>query len=185
MRHHRPIRRSRGRVQDPAEGLQVRRGFRAALRRSDAALFGAIRFNSTISTLLPFYMMLTRSMVWDGRGPFRLYAIAVDREGHAAQIGSTAVSIDNSIAEQPFGTSTVRGQGAVVSGMSSNTARRARSWIQALASSPGSPGRGSSEPTIWCSPRLAGAAWSRSGQFGSSCRPDRPGIPSRSADGLC
>ena len=67
------------------------------------------------------YMMLTRGMVWDGRGPFRLYAIAVDCEGHAAQIGSTTISIDNSVSDQPFGTIDGPGQGAAVSGLFPNT----------------------------------------------------------------
>ena len=67
------------------------------------------------------YMMLTRGMVWDGRGPFRLYAIAVDSEGHIAQIGSKTVSIDNSIADQPFGAIDAPGQGVAVSGLYPNT----------------------------------------------------------------
>jgi len=67
------------------------------------------------------YMLLTRGLVWDGQGPFALYAIAIDREGHAAEIGSTVISVNNAISTKPFGTIDTPGQGATASGLYPNT----------------------------------------------------------------
>jgi len=67
------------------------------------------------------YMLLTRGLVWDGQGPFTLYAIAIDREGHAKDIGSKTVSVNNAISTKPFGTIDTPGQGATASGLYPNT----------------------------------------------------------------
>jgi len=67
------------------------------------------------------YMMLTRGFVWDGSGLFTLHAIAIDREGHAADIGQRTISIDNALSLKPFGTIDTPGQGATASGLYANT----------------------------------------------------------------
>jgi Lamin Tail Domain/Viral BACON domain len=67
------------------------------------------------------YLMLTRGLIWDGQGPFKLYAIAADRDGHLTQIGSKTISIDNATATKPFGAIDTPGQGATASGMYPNT----------------------------------------------------------------
>jgi hypothetical protein len=67
------------------------------------------------------YLLLTRGLIWDGKGPFKLYAIAKDQEGHLSQLGSTTISIDNAPATKPFGAIDTPGQGATASGMYPNT----------------------------------------------------------------
>jgi pimeloyl-ACP methyl ester carboxylesterase len=67
------------------------------------------------------YLMLTRGLVWDGGGPFKLYAIAKDREGHLTEIGSKIISVDNAPATKPFGAIDTPGQGATATGMYPNT----------------------------------------------------------------
>jgi hypothetical protein len=67
------------------------------------------------------YLMLTRGLIWDEQGPFKLYAIAQDREGHLAQLGSKTISIANAAATTPFGAIDTPGQGANASGMYPNT----------------------------------------------------------------
>jgi probable HAF family extracellular repeat protein len=67
------------------------------------------------------YLLLTRGLIWDGKGPFKLYGIGKDREGHLSQLGSTSLSIDNAPATRPFGAIDTPGQGATASGLYPNT----------------------------------------------------------------
>jgi uncharacterized repeat protein (TIGR01451 family) len=67
------------------------------------------------------YLLLTRGLVWDGKGAFRLYAIAKDRDGHTVQIGAKTITIDNSTATKPFGAIDTPAQGGTASGMYPNT----------------------------------------------------------------
>ncbi len=67
------------------------------------------------------YLMLTRGLVWDGQGPFKLYAYAVDRESHIVSLGNTTIAIDNSTSRKPFGAIDTPDQGATVSGQAPNT----------------------------------------------------------------
>ena len=62
------------------------------------------------------YLMLTRGLIWDGAGTFRLYAIATDTEGNTTELGAKIVSINNSIASKPFGNIDSPGPGATVIG---------------------------------------------------------------------
>jgi hypothetical protein len=62
------------------------------------------------------YMLLTRGLVWDERGAFRLYAYATDFEGNIALIGSRLVTVDNRTATKPFGAIDAPGPDATVSG---------------------------------------------------------------------
>ena len=62
------------------------------------------------------YVMLTRGMPWDGNGPFQVYAVAYDRDGHATTLGAKTISLDNASATQPFGTIDTPAPGATISG---------------------------------------------------------------------
>ena len=61
--------------------------------------------------------MLTRGMIWDGAGGFRLYAVARDTQGNTTTLGAKTVSIVNAAATRPFGNIDTPGQGATVSGL--------------------------------------------------------------------
>ncbi len=63
------------------------------------------------------YLMLTRGLIWDGAGTFRLYAIATDTQGNKTTLGSKTISVLNSSATKPFGNIDSPGQGASVSGV--------------------------------------------------------------------
>ncbi len=63
------------------------------------------------------YMMMTRGLIWDGAGPFRLYAIATDTQGNKTELGPQTISIDNAVAKKPFGNIDSPGPGAAVSGL--------------------------------------------------------------------
>jgi hypothetical protein len=71
------------------------------------------------------YLMLTRGLVWDGKGPFNLYAHATDVEGHVVVLGSKRVTVDNSAtnpnAQRPFGSIDTPDQGGTASGTYPNT----------------------------------------------------------------
>jgi hypothetical protein len=67
------------------------------------------------------YLMLTRGLVWDGKGSFKLYAFAADRDGHFVPLGTTTIGIDNASATAPFGSIDTPGQGATASGLYPNT----------------------------------------------------------------
>jgi hypothetical protein len=67
------------------------------------------------------YLLLTRGLIWDGKGTFKLYAIAADKDGHLSLLGSTTISIDNASATKPFGAIDTPGQGATASGLYPNT----------------------------------------------------------------
>ena len=62
------------------------------------------------------YLMLTRGLVWDGGGAFRLYAVARDAEGQTSLLGSSLVRVANAASRQPFGAIDTPGAGEVVSG---------------------------------------------------------------------
>jgi hypothetical protein len=49
------------------------------------------------------YLLLTWGLWNQGNGPTTLYAIAVDREGHAVSVGSKTITGDNAHATKPFG----------------------------------------------------------------------------------
>jgi probable HAF family extracellular repeat protein len=67
------------------------------------------------------YLLLTRGLIWDGKGPFKLYAIGGDRDGHLALLGTTTIAVDNASATKPFGSIDTPGQGATASGIYANT----------------------------------------------------------------
>jgi hypothetical protein len=75
------------------------------------------------------YLMLTRGLVWDGKGPFNLYAYAVDRESHVVLLGSKTIAIDNASSNRPFGAIDTPGPGETVSGLLPNTG-----WVLTPAS---------------------------------------------------
>jgi Big-like domain-containing protein len=66
------------------------------------------------------YIMLTRGLVWDGQGPFKLYAFAFDAEGNMAALGSKTITINNAASIKPFGAIDTPGQGETVSGTINN-----------------------------------------------------------------
>ena len=66
------------------------------------------------------YIMLTRGLVWDGKGPFNLHAFAFDSEGNMTALGSKTITIDNAASVKPFGAIDTPGQGDTVSGTISN-----------------------------------------------------------------
>jgi hypothetical protein len=77
------------------------------------------------------YMLLTRGVAaWEGQGLFTLHAIALDRDDHVTEIGSTSISINNALATKPFGTIDTPGQGALASGLYANSG-----WV--LSPTPG------------------------------------------------
>jgi len=66
------------------------------------------------------YIMLTRGIIWDGKGPFKVYAFAFDFEGNMAALGSKTITIDNAASVKPFGAIDTPGQGESVSGTINN-----------------------------------------------------------------
>jgi hypothetical protein len=66
------------------------------------------------------YIMLTRGLIWDGQGPFKLYAFAFDVEGNMAALGSKTITINNAASTKPFGAIDTPGQGETVSGVINN-----------------------------------------------------------------
>jgi hypothetical protein len=66
------------------------------------------------------YLMLTRGLVWDGRGPFKLHAFVFDVEGNMTALGFKAITIDNAASIKPFGAIDTPGQGETVSGTINN-----------------------------------------------------------------
>jgi hypothetical protein len=67
------------------------------------------------------YMLLTRGVIWDGKGPFKLYAVAFDSDGSQTTLGSKTITIDNATATKPFGSIDAPGPGATISGNYPNT----------------------------------------------------------------
>jgi hypothetical protein len=63
------------------------------------------------------YMMLTRGLVWDGKGAFNLYAYATDVEGNFTLIGASTVTVDNGAATKPFGAIDTPSPALTVSGL--------------------------------------------------------------------
>jgi CSLREA domain-containing protein len=63
------------------------------------------------------YLMLTRGLIWDGKGPFKLYALATDKEGNTVTLGSKTLTVNNAAATKPFGAIDAPGPGATVSGV--------------------------------------------------------------------
>ena len=66
------------------------------------------------------YIMLTRGLIWDGKGPFKISAFAFDVEGNMAALGSKTITIDNATSTKPFGAIDTPGQGETVSGTINN-----------------------------------------------------------------
>lgn len=62
------------------------------------------------------YIMLTRGLVWDRQGPFKLHAFAFDAEGNMTALGAKTITIDNAASLKPFGAIDTPGQGDTVSG---------------------------------------------------------------------
>jgi len=62
------------------------------------------------------YLMLTRGLVWDGQGPFKLHAFVFDVEGNMTALGSKTITINNADSLKPFGAIDTPGQGETVSG---------------------------------------------------------------------
>jgi hypothetical protein len=71
------------------------------------------------------YLMLTRGLIWDAQGPFKLYAHATDVDGHVVVLGSKTVTVNNSAsnpeAQKPFGSIDTPEQGGTASGNYPNT----------------------------------------------------------------
>jgi hypothetical protein len=67
------------------------------------------------------YLMLTRGLIWDGKGPFRLYAVAFDVEGNQTTLGSKTITVNNATATKPFGSIDTPASGATISGNYPNT----------------------------------------------------------------
>ncbi len=67
------------------------------------------------------YLMLTRGLIWDGKGSFNLYAYATDKEGNTTLIGSKLVSVQNAGSLKPFGSIDSPAQGGSASGTYPNT----------------------------------------------------------------
>ncbi len=66
------------------------------------------------------YIMLTRGLIWDGKGPFKLHAFAFDAEGNMTALGSKTIAVDNAASQKPFGAIDTPGHGDSVSGVISN-----------------------------------------------------------------
>jgi hypothetical protein len=66
------------------------------------------------------YIMLTRGLVWDGQGAFKLHAYVVDAEANIVSLGSKTITINNATSLKPFGAIDTPGQGETVSGMYNN-----------------------------------------------------------------
>jgi hypothetical protein len=66
------------------------------------------------------YIMLTRGLIWDGSGPFKIYAFAFDAENNMTALGSKTITINNAASLKPFGAIDTPGQGETVSGVINN-----------------------------------------------------------------
>jgi hypothetical protein len=77
------------------------------------------------------YLMLTRGLIWDGGGPFKLYALATDKEGNTVTIGSVSITVSNAASTKPFGSIDTPGQGGSASGTYPNTG-----WVLTPSSTP-------------------------------------------------
>jgi YVTN family beta-propeller protein len=62
------------------------------------------------------YMLLTNFLPSFGNGTFKLYAIATDKEGNVATLGSKMITCSNATAVKPFGTIDTPAQGGDASG---------------------------------------------------------------------
>jgi len=62
------------------------------------------------------YMILTNFLPNQGNGTYVLYAIAYDKEGNSAELGTKTITCDNANAVKPFGTIDTPGQGGEASG---------------------------------------------------------------------
>jgi photosystem II stability/assembly factor-like uncharacterized protein len=62
------------------------------------------------------YMLLTYGLPRQGNGTFKLYAIAIDGDGHGTELGQKTIISDNAHATLPFGALDFPGQGETVSG---------------------------------------------------------------------
>jgi hypothetical protein len=64
------------------------------------------------------YMMLTNFFPNGGNGTFKIYAIAIDIEGHRVTLGTKNIICDNANAVKPFGAIDTPTQGGIASGSS-------------------------------------------------------------------
>src|SRR6185312_6783671 len=64
------------------------------------------------------YLLLTNFLPNQGNGTFKLYANAIDAEGHITSLGSRTITCANSTATRPFGAINTPAQGETVSGAS-------------------------------------------------------------------
>ena len=64
------------------------------------------------------YMLLTNLLPDQGNGTFKLFAMAVDKEGHQVMLGTRTIAADNANAYKPFGAIDTPAQGEIVSGHS-------------------------------------------------------------------
>jgi DNA-binding beta-propeller fold protein YncE len=62
------------------------------------------------------YLLLTNYLPNDGDGTYTLHAVAYDKEGNEADLGSKTISCDNSSASEPFGTIDTPTEGGEASG---------------------------------------------------------------------
>ncbi len=62
------------------------------------------------------YLLLTNYLPNDGNGIYTLHAVAYDKEGNEADLGSKTISCDNSSASEPFGTIDTPTEGGEASG---------------------------------------------------------------------
>jgi phosphodiesterase/alkaline phosphatase D-like protein len=62
------------------------------------------------------YMLLTNLLPDQGNGTFKLFALAVDKEGHQVLLGTRAIAADNANAYKPFGGIDTPAQGEVTAG---------------------------------------------------------------------
>lgn len=66
------------------------------------------------------YMLLTNFLPGRGNGSFKLYAAALDAEGHSTTLASTTITCDNANSTAPFGAIDTPGQGATWAGVQTN-----------------------------------------------------------------
>jgi phosphodiesterase/alkaline phosphatase D-like protein len=64
------------------------------------------------------YMLLTNLLPDQGNGIFKLFALAVDKEGHQVLLGTRSIAADNANAQKPFGAIDTPPQGGIISGHS-------------------------------------------------------------------
>jgi len=62
------------------------------------------------------YMLLTNYLPDEGNGTYTFYAVAYDKEGNSAELGSTTIGCDNTNASEPFGTIDTPTEGGDASG---------------------------------------------------------------------